>query len=156
MDHGSTCDYCGGNGIVPVYHRDYTGKTTMRVELVDRWGEVHHRRVSGVIAAHCVCPKGRWMRDMVRDEDRRRIPSLQAVLERRTAYVLDDPTADDDPVVTESAARFIRAWKSGLSVFAGRLAADDASRYDPSEQAHAAIDVIRQRVEAAEAVECPF
>lgn len=113
------CEHCGGAGLVTVYHRFYEGSQLVSWEHADARGEVHTIRSAGTVAAHCVCPKGVWMRDNTEDRIRERIPTLADVMANRTNYRATDPT---DETLTYSepspqAVAFIRRWRAGLPRF---------------------------------------
>jgi hypothetical protein len=105
------CEICNGNGMVPVYHREYRGDPTVYREIVDPHGEVKTIRVPGVINAHCVCGLGEWMRSKLDDDVQRRIPRLADVNANRTNYRFDDPTftADSTP---EDTSAFVHKWRA--------------------------------------------
>ena len=119
MDILKPCEYCGGTGLVPVYHRFYEGSQTVLWEHTDRHGEVHTIRSPGVVAAHCLCSKGDWIRNQTKEELLPRIPLLLDVLAGRTNYLRDDPTEEMliGPEPSEHAAAFLRRWKAGLARF---------------------------------------
>lgn len=72
------CEHCGngtkGAGMVTVYHPEPDAA----------------RKIPATVAAHCVCPAGRWLRKTLGGKDAailRRIPDLADVLEGRSYYV---------------------------------------------------------------------
>lgn len=76
------CPHCSGQGMTTVYHP--------QPDPVNR--------VPESVSAHCVCPAGRWIRRRIGETDAillRRIPDLADVIERRTAWLLEMPGADD-------------------------------------------------------------
>lgn len=87
------CDLCHGEGMLEVYHRDYRGRRV--IDTTDSQG--HPIRVAGVVAAHCNCPMGRWMRESVSPEDKRRIVDVLAILSGRSTYTIQDPTEPPVP-----------------------------------------------------------
>lgn len=109
------CEHCGGTGMVTVYHRYYEGSQMVTWEHTDRGGEVHAIRSAGTISAHCVCPKGVWMRENTDPELLPRIPDLADVLAGRTNYQATDPTDVMELAgPTEAAEAFLRRWKAGM------------------------------------------
>ena len=145
MDQKSTCEYCNGNGLVPVFHRDYRGDPTIWVDRTDSDGNPFKRRLPGVINAHCLCDKGRWMRERTDEEIRKRIPQLRVILEGKTEYQLLDPTEVEQPEVSESAREFIAAWRSG---FGGKLlkeAPKPSPKRNPDDVANEIRHQIRER-----------
>lgn len=83
------CEYCGGNGMTTAYHPRYDGSRT--VEATNReTGEVCRAR--STVAAHCVCPMGRWMRSQSEDDDRKRIADGLKCVNGQSDWSLDDPT----------------------------------------------------------------
>lgn len=105
------CNMCGLTGLVSIYHRNYVGLPG--VEITDHNGEV--KTIPGVIAAHCICPVGRWLRHGQRNtepepnrtpkmvpvtppEISARIPDLHEVISKRIRWSIEDPrlgTIDD-------------------------------------------------------------
>lgn len=88
------CPYCAGSGQAVVFDRRYDGRRVMEREVTHR-GEVVTRPMPMVVAAHCVCPMGEWMRSKIRDIDvLARIPNLIDVLAGRSRWLAEDPTGD--------------------------------------------------------------
>lgn len=82
------CPFCSGGGMTSVYHP----------------GPDPARKEPAVVAAHCTCPAGRWMRNRLAEttpELLRRIPDLLAVAQGYSTYQIDppwyDPTAEPKP-----------------------------------------------------------
>lgn len=112
MDQRSICEYCNGNGLVSIFHKNYRGDPTVWVDRCDEMGNIIKRRLPGVISAHCFCDKGRSMRDKTDEETRRRIPKLTTILEgKMPEYGLADPTEFDQPELTDGARSFIEKWR---------------------------------------------
>ncbi len=83
------CEFCSGSGHATIYRIDYTGEPVEK--RPDRTGEL--RPTPMVLAAHCVCPMGRWMRGKTPLDLQRRILDLEAVLSgNATGWTTDDPT----------------------------------------------------------------
>lgn len=85
------CEHCGESGLVTVFHPDYEGNSIM--EFID--GDRGRFTVAARVAAHCVCPRGRTMRDLTKDPKvLDRIPDFAYVLAGQSLWVADDPTPD--------------------------------------------------------------
>lgn len=89
------CRHCRGGGLAVVFHRDYDGRGWVEIDAMDRDGEVRPRAIAARVAAHCVCPMGRFMRRNNDDETNARIPSLQDIFDGRSRWLADDPTRPD-------------------------------------------------------------
>ncbi len=87
------CRHCGGDGLVSVYRYDYAGKRVM--ETINDSGECI--QVAGIVAAHCTCAYGQWMRETSTEDVVLRTPTLRSVLDGETDYQLDDPSIPDAP-----------------------------------------------------------
>ncbi len=73
------CPYCCGSGQAGVFHPLYDGCRVRQSIQPD--GRL--LTVPAVVAAHCVCPMGRWMRSRFKPEDLRRIPDFGLALAGR-------------------------------------------------------------------------
>ncbi len=83
------CEFCSGSGHATIYSVDYTGEPVE--QRADRTGQL--KPTPMVLAAHCVCPMGRWMRGKTSADLQRRILDLQDVLSgKATGWTTDDPT----------------------------------------------------------------
>ena len=88
------CRYCSGEGMVIVFHPQYTGSPVIEFKCHDR-GWV---RTAGRVAAHCVCKMGRWMRERTDEEMLRCIPDYQKCLDGESFWLPDDPTDTEDMI----------------------------------------------------------
>lgn len=100
--------------MVVAYHRDYRGDQTVYSESVDPMGEVHTIRRPGVISVHCTCSLGVWTRNQVKDDERRRIPTLSDVINGRIPYVFERPDLDDQAGLSDDAKRFLARWRQNF------------------------------------------
>ncbi len=83
------CEFCSGSGHATIYRLDYTGEPVE--QRADRTGQLKPTPL--VLAAHCVCPMGRWMRAKTSQDLQRRILDLEAILAgTATGWTTDDPT----------------------------------------------------------------
>lgn len=87
------CPHCCGSGQSLVFHPLYDGSRVRQSLQAD--GRLI--AVPAVVAAHCVCPMGRWMRSRFKPEDLRRIPDFGLALAGRlftggSAWLPYDPT----------------------------------------------------------------
>jgi hypothetical protein len=80
------CPYCGGSGIVAIYHPRYRGHT---VEVT-----LDGRRYAASGAAHCTCRLGLWTREHVPPDVQARIPRVEDIVMRRSKWLLEPPEYD--------------------------------------------------------------
>lgn len=106
------CVHCGGEGMAMVFHPRYAGSRTILEDRENGRGEVLPMPAAAVVAAHCVCPMGQFMRARVDEESLRRIPRLQDVFDGRSRYRADDPTATVPPPIDPGPPTGgVRAWR---------------------------------------------
>jgi hypothetical protein len=84
------CAYCGGHGMVTVYHHRYRGSSINQSRETKRL-------YAATTAAHCRCQLGQWIRDRCPPELAQRIPWVEAILQGRSDWVLDIPERHDFP-----------------------------------------------------------
>lgn len=87
------CPHCGGEGLCEVFDPEYDGRRIVRRECLLR-GEVKGLLYPMVIAAHCTCEMGRWIRGRSEREIVDRVPDLADVRAGRSRYQAADPTGD--------------------------------------------------------------
>lgn len=88
------CPRCQGGGLAHVYLRQYRGHRTAELDVLDR-GEIVRRVIPAIVAAHCLCPLGRWMRSRIDDRELlSRWPDLADVLAGRSYWLADNPMGD--------------------------------------------------------------
>ena len=93
-DKSRQCPYCRGAGLVSVFHPAYdTHRTLMREVLY--FGEIVTRPIQAIVAAHCLCPMGEWIRTRTDPDILHRIPLLADVLSGRSRWLAQDPTRDE-------------------------------------------------------------
>ncbi len=85
VQESRNCKHCGGDGLVPVYHRNYEGFLIMAEEF------------PGIVAAHCECRYGHWIRSNCPFALKARYPALGDVLAGGTEWLIDDPTIPGVP-----------------------------------------------------------
>ena len=107
-----TCPHCDGNGLVIVFHPAWDG---------DRVGVTSAGRpFPAEVAAHCLCPVGRWIRERVEFEEQRRIPRVEDIVAGRSKWLMKPPSrrdaADGPPAPTR---RDINAMFQSKSVTGG-------------------------------------
>jgi hypothetical protein len=92
------CPYCssqgagnwtGAMGFVYVYHPLYYGSRVLNRE--DTPEAIRHP-IKAIVHAHCVCALGRWMKERT---PKGLVVDLQDVLDRRSRWLLDDPSDDN-------------------------------------------------------------
>jgi hypothetical protein len=84
---GSTrCPRCL-SGFALLFHPQFTGSNVLEIEREDKT----IKRIPAVIAAHCVCPIGRWKRERASDEVRERIPDLAEVDAGKFLWLTENP-----------------------------------------------------------------
>jgi hypothetical protein len=100
------CDDCRGDGMVMVYASGYTGSPVGELE--------DGRRYVARTMAHCRCPMGRFLRASWPEDLRRRTPDLIDVLNGRSLWSENDPTAElvDDPGRTVTKEDFDAFWQT--------------------------------------------
>ena len=87
------CPHCSGEGLAEVFDPSFDGRRSVVRECIVR-GEVKRVLYPQVIAAHCLCPMGRWIRVKAEPQILDRIPDLADVLAGRSRYQAADPTGD--------------------------------------------------------------
>lgn len=90
------CRYCGGAGMLIVFHPGHQGDRVGYTTSITEDGIVVRKAFAAEVAAHCCCPFGVWMRDRIDDETRLRIPTVKDILEGRSRWLLDDPNETDE------------------------------------------------------------
>lgn len=96
------CGWCDGHGMRQVFHPRYKGSQVIMIDREDDRGEVRKRPTAARVAAHCICPLGRYMRAKTDDDNRPRIPDLQRVLEGRSLWMAHDPMNPEESQVAAS------------------------------------------------------
>ena len=89
-----SCRVCGGSGMPIVFHRHWTGDRIGHRREYNDLGDLVTVPFAAEVAAHCVCPLGRWIRSKTSDYLNRRIPDGAAIVERRSWYSFDPPEPD--------------------------------------------------------------
>lgn len=89
-----SCILCDGNGIVLVFHRDWSGNRIGTRNGLNPMGEPAKIPFAAEVAAHCICPLGRWMRDKTPEFLKKRIPDGAAIVGGRSWYSFDHPELD--------------------------------------------------------------
>jgi hypothetical protein len=129
------CPFCDLSGQVVIYRRQsikpecdgYTGKPTCR--LVDHNGE--ERQVIAVMASHCRCEVGKWMRSRCDADVIKRIPPFAVVgagpLKHWTAIDPTLPEYDSDEIPDWGAFR--KQLASGKPLFTTVKPPRDVNRY---------------------------
>ena len=87
------CVHCGGCGQTMVFHPAYRGVRVEDRECEVR-GEIVMRPTAMVVAAHCICPAGRWMRAKTDRDLLPRIPDMMLILAGQSRWLALDPTGD--------------------------------------------------------------
>lgn len=105
------CGRCGGSGVVTVFHPRYTGSVVIAVDVAGPGGEVRKAQQPGRVAAHCVCPMGRWVRSKLDVETSRRMPDLGDVLEGKSRWLAEDPSVAEVIEFPEGVAGYRGAWR---------------------------------------------
>ncbi len=106
-----TCPHCDGNGRVIVFHPAWDG---------DRVGKTSAGRpFSAEIAAHCLCPVGRWIRERVEFEEQRRIPRVEDIVTGRSKWLMKPPARRDHDEPPAPTRRDINAMFQSKSVTGG-------------------------------------
>lgn len=88
------CQHCDGNGLVSVYHPEYQGNLSpvnhRASRIMDEDGEVRvvQEPFVAIVAAHCCCTLGRWMRERVEEHIQRRVPRVEDILAGRSKWLL--------------------------------------------------------------------
>ena len=104
---GPHCGYCDLEGLVMIYHREYTGLPTRAV--INHNGQ--EIQVRACYAAHCSCEVGKWMRSCTDKDLLKLIPPLamvgQGVLK---GFSPTDPTLDDVDELQEPDWKGVQAW----------------------------------------------
>ena len=97
MQNAERCEWCGDQGMIPVFHREYRGEALVFVEHINnRTGEASQHRMPGTMAVHCLeCALGRWMRDNTKPEIRDRIRTSREVIEGSIPYSFERPNSPD-------------------------------------------------------------
>lgn len=88
------CPHCSGNGQLMVFWPGYRGLRVEDRECLTRGGEVITRPWPMIVAAHCICLMGRWMRAKTEPELLPRIPDLADILAGRSRWLARDPMGD--------------------------------------------------------------
>lgn len=96
------CRLCGGNGTTIAFHRQWSGSRIGRRDGYNELGEPCRIPFAAEVAAHCVCPLGRWMRSKTSDYINRRIPDGAEIVNGRSWYSFDPPSieAETHPIPT--------------------------------------------------------
>lgn len=111
MAASAGCEHCDGSGIVFVFHAEYQGDPIIVAEQAD--GTV--RRFLGRASKMCRCDYGRWVLNRIRDADRRladRLDGIDAVIEGRSRWLLEDPSRRDQPAAPYTPGRMAPPVKS--------------------------------------------
>lgn len=87
------CVHCSGSGQATVYDPGFDGRRVVDRDVVIR-GEIKRSSYAMVVAAHCICPMGEWMRSKADRDTIHRIPALLEVLAGRTRWTAQDPMGD--------------------------------------------------------------
>jgi hypothetical protein len=97
------CGHCGGQGHAVVFRPvprpscSRCGATLPPDHLACPECEPRARPVPRTVAAHCVCPYGRWVRSRTEAEMLRRFPDLAEVLAGRSVWLAEDPDVGPVP-----------------------------------------------------------
>jgi hypothetical protein len=164
------CEHCGGAGSATVFRPTprpscpRCGGPLPPDHLACPKCEPRARRVPRTVAAHCVCPYGRWVRSRLAASDPdvcRRCPDLDDVLAGRSLWLAEDPEVGPVPegMTAETALAAIRdqiaarraealgprrrapepgPLSEAESAFAAKLSPDRAARFaslDPENRA---------------------
>jgi hypothetical protein len=103
-DKSRHCPYCRGAGLVPVFHPAYDTHRTLMREVI-YFGEIVTRPIQAIVAAHCLCPMGEWIRVRTDPDILHRIPLLADVLSGRSRWLAQDPTRDEQGEYREKSPR---------------------------------------------------
>ncbi len=99
------CPYCGASGQVVIYHPEYNGQPGIKQI---RHGQEH--QIPARVVAHCICPLGRWMRNRIPEDIRRRIPDFDDILAGRSKWTERDPTTPELPDGCHEGMSFTEFW----------------------------------------------
>jgi hypothetical protein len=77
------CPYCGGQGMISVYHPAFTGSSVGMTK--------DGRQYPAAVAAHCRCELGVWIRGRNPPEIQSRIPWVQDILLGSSRWLLIAP-----------------------------------------------------------------
>jgi hypothetical protein len=90
------CQLCGGGGMPIVFHREWSGSRIGHREGYNSLEELVQVPFPAEVAAHCVCPLGRWIRSKTSAYLNRRIPDGADIVNGRSPYGFDEPTIEPD------------------------------------------------------------
>lgn len=77
-----------------VFHRHWAGGRIGRRREYNDLGDLVTVPFAAEVAAHCICPLGRWIRSRTEDYLKGRIPDGAAIIEGRSWYVIEPPDLD--------------------------------------------------------------
>ena len=114
------CPFCEGNGMVTVYHPRFGSDSA-------DWSP-DGRRYPTVIAAHCRCAVGKWIRERVPPEIQARIPRVEDICLGRSQWLLNPRGSEHDtmfpnrPVTREDFVRLVKRPPSPVRQTAAQIA----------------------------------
>ncbi len=100
------CPFCGGNGMVTVYHPRFEAESVGQAR--------DGRRFATTIAAHCRCDAGKWIRERIPHELQARIPRVEDICLGRSLWLLIPPGHEnnlifpDRPVTRDDFANLLK------------------------------------------------